>query len=123
MTEYDRQFFRALVYEKDGDLNLSQLLTAIMAIIGMVGFIWVMIINPSSSIVVQIAAWSFLGGAFASVLIASLPVAKAKILANAKLPAEFANAIAEAGKTVTESTDIKELSQKEQDTQSNTDVG
>lgn len=106
----NRPFFKALVYERDGDLNLAWLLVLLMGLAGIIGFIWVIMI-ANASLPVQIAGWTFLGSAFVSVLIAAIPIAKAKILANSRLPGEVAKSIAEAGKSNVEiSTDIMELS-------------
>lgn len=108
----NRPFFSALVYEKDGDLNLTWLFVMLMGLIASAGFIFVLGADPGVfTLWDRLAAWSFMGGAFASVLIASLPIAKAKILANAKLPGELSRSISSiAPKNVEASTDIQELS-------------
>jgi hypothetical protein len=108
--EKDRPFFKALLFERDGDLNLTWLFTLLMGLVGSAGFVYTLI-TPGMSLPDRLAAWSFLAGAFASVLIAALPIAKAKILANAKLPSELSKNISSI-RDVTESTDIQELSQK-----------
>lgn len=117
--EDNRPFFDALVFEQDGDLNLTWLFVLVMGAFGSLGFIWVNIIAPLMGIVIpvliQIASWSFLAGAFASVLIAAIPLAKAKILANSKLPADFAKSVASVAQAVETSTDVQELSTKSQE--------
>lgn len=45
---------------------------------------------------VTVAAWSFMGSLLASLLIAGIPIARARILANSKLPGEVAQGIATA---------------------------
>ncbi len=110
--KYYRPFWGSLVYTKDGDLDLSWCFVLLMGLCGVVGFLWVLIIHPAS-IPVQIAAWTFLGGAFVSVLIAAIPIAKAKILADSRVQVELAQSIASAGMSpnVTASTDVYEVSQ------------
>lgn len=112
--KHTRQFFQALLYETDGDLNLTWLFVLLMGLMGSAGFFWSIILAPifgfTVNTLVQIASWSFLAGAFASVLIAAIPVSKAKILARATLPAELAKAVSNVGNVET-STDIQELSQ------------
>lgn len=108
-----RPFLTALLYERDGDLNLTWLFVFIMGIVGAIGFFVEVVIRGGgvASVPAKLAAWSFLAGAFLSVLIAAIPVAKAKILANAKLPGEVSKSIASI-KNVETSTDIQELRQK-----------
>jgi hypothetical protein len=114
MTDAPRKFFQALLYETDGDLNLTWLFVLIMGLVGSIGFVWAVIVAPFLGIpvntMVQIASWSFLAGAFASVLIAAIPLAKAKVLARATLPGDLAKAVSSVG-NVEASTDIQELSQ------------
>lgn len=114
MTDAPRKFLQALLYETDGDLNLTWLFVLIMGLVGSLGFLWVVMIAPFLGIavntMVQIASWSFLAGAFASVLIAAIPLAKAKVLARATLPGDLAKAVSSVG-NVEASTDIQELSQ------------
>lgn len=110
-----RQFFQSLLYETDGDLNLTWLFVLLMGLMGSAGFLWSIVLAPifgyTVNTLVQIASWSFLAGAFASVLIAAIPVSKAKILARATLPAELAKSVASVANNVEVSTDIQELSQ------------
>ena len=109
-----RKFFQSLLYETDGDLNLTWLFVLLMGLMGSAGFLWSIVLGPlfgfTINTLVQIASWSFLAGAFASVLIAAIPVSKAKILARATLPGELAKAVSNVG-NVEASTDIQELSQ------------
>lgn len=111
-----RPFLKAILYEKDGDLNLTWLFVLIMGMMGSAGFVWSVIMAPifgyPVTTIVQIAAWSFLAGAFASVLIAAVPLAKAKILANATLPSELSKSIAEIADNVEGSTDLTEFINK-----------
>lgn len=108
-----RPFLTALLYERDGDLNLTWLFVLIMGIVGAIGFFVEVVIRGGdvSSTPAKMAAWSFLAGAFLSVLIAAIPIAKAKILANAKLPGEVSKSIASI-RNVETSTDIQEIYQK-----------
>jgi hypothetical protein len=111
--EKHRPFWHALVFEKDGDMNLTWLFVLALGAAGSLGFLWVTVLAPffgfPASAVVQIAAWSFLAGAFASVLIAAIPIAKAKVLAKATLPGELAKSVASVGDTfVEQSTDLQE---------------
>lgn len=105
-----RPFWTALVFEKDGDLNLTWLFVFIMGMIGAAGFVHVVILSHGA-LLAQIAAWSFLGGSLASMLIAAIPLSKAKILARATLPGEIAKSIASVsvGEDPQVSTDIQEL--------------
>ena len=84
-----RSFWYALVFERDHSLNLGWALSLLFALAGVVGFVVVVVIRQDSSTLEKLAAWTFLIGAFAIVLIAALPIAKAKILADAKLPGEM----------------------------------
>jgi hypothetical protein len=105
----NRPFFQALVFEKDGSLNLMWLFVLIMGLVASAGFAYVLL-TPRFTVIDRVAAWTMIGGSFASVLIGALPLAHAKILANAKLPGELANAISNVGRSVETSTDIQELS-------------
>jgi len=87
-----RSFWRALVFEKDNDLNLSWIITVIIMLAGVFAIICDCVTGHS----ISNAAWAWLGGSFASVLIASVPIAKAKILANATLPGSTTDAIGKA---------------------------
>lgn len=113
MSDLQRPFLRALLFEKDGDLNLSYIYMGIYSLIGIIVVLWTIIINPAS-VIVQVSALSFLGAAFMGLLITGVPIAKAKILARSSLPSDIAKGIASAGQNVTASTDISELWQKEQ---------
>jgi len=112
--EKTRRFFQALLYESDGDLNLTWLFVLVMGLTGSAGFLWSVVLAPlfgyTINTVVQIASWSFLAGAFASVLIAAIPISKAKILARATLPGDLAKAVSSVADNVEVSTDIQELS-------------
>lgn len=124
MKEHTRPFWHALVFESDGDLNLTWLFVLLMGAVGTIGFMWEIVLGPifgyAPSTLEKIAAWSFLAGAFASVLIAAIPIAKAKVLAKATLPGELAKSVASVGDTfVDQSTDIQEITSKT----SNKDIG
>jgi hypothetical protein len=110
-----RPFWTALVFEKDGDLNLTWLFVFLLGMIGAAGFVHVVIFGHGA-LLAQIAAWSFLGGTLASMLIAAIPLSKAKILARATLPGEIAKSISSVviGSDPGVSTDIQELSQRQQ---------
>lgn len=92
MNKRRENFFQALLYEKDGDLNLTWLFVLILGLIGAAGFLHV--VFAAAPVVEKIAAWSFLGGAFSLVVLAAIPIAKAKILANSRVPGEMAKSIA-----------------------------
>jgi hypothetical protein len=110
-----RPFFEALCFETDGDLNISSAILIVLALCGVCGFLFTVVVAPviglPTSVAVQVAAYSFLAGAFGAVLIASVPLAKSKILARATLPGELAKAVASVG-NVEQSTDIQELSEQ-----------
>ena len=114
MTKKEKRrenFFQALLYERDGDLNLTWLFVLLMGTVGCIGFIWNLFIG--APVLVQIASWSFLGGAFSLVVLAAIPISKAKILANSRVPGDMARSIA----SVAEhdpgvSTDIQESYQR-----------
>jgi hypothetical protein len=114
--EHNTPFWHSLVFETDGDLNLTWLFVLLMGGVGTVGFLWEIVVGPilgfAPSTIEKIAAWSFLAGAFASVLIAAIPIAKAKVLAKATLPGELAKSVASVGdQFVEQSTDIQEITQ------------
>lgn len=109
-----RPFLKALVYERDGDLNLTWLFVFLMGLVGSLGFMSTVIFSPEASVLEKIAAWSFLGGAFMAVLIAAVPIAKAKILAQSSLPADFAKGIASVAQNVEQSTDVQEIFMRSQ---------
>ena len=105
-----RPLSEALFYETDGDLDLSSLMLVVMGFTGAVGFLWVVIFaavfHYPTSITIQLAAWSWLAGFSASILIAAVPVAKSKILSRATLPGELATTISKMN--VETSTDMME---------------
>lgn len=92
MAKRRENFFEALVYEKDGDLNLTWLFVLLMGLVGCVGFLHA--VFTAATVIEKVAAWSFLGGSFSLVVLAAIPIAKAKILANSKVPGEMAKSIA-----------------------------
>lgn len=104
-----KTFIDSLVFERDGDLNLTWLFVLLMGLIGSIGFLWTIMFNPSSSIVERIAAWSFLGSAFALVVLAAIPIAKTKILANSRVPGDVGRSIASVSRGMESSTDIQEM--------------
>lgn len=112
-SEHDnRPFLQALFFERDGDLNLTFFLLLIYSLIG-AGAVIKTVIFGTAHLAVQLASLSFLGTAFISLLIAAIPIAKAKILASSSLPAEVGKSISSVSvENVTTSTDIMELSQQ-----------
>ena len=106
-----RSFWEALFFEQDGAMNLSQMFASFFMLVGCFGFVWVVAIGPVlgylQNIPMQLAAWSFIAGAMSAVLIAAIPISKAKILANATLPGDLAGKIASI-KNVEASTDMSE---------------
>lgn len=89
-----RTIWESLIWEQNGDMNLSQLLCVIFGLVGIAGFIWVNFLTHAPTIVI-LSSWIFLIGAFASLLICSVPLAKSKILAHATLPGSLTKSIAE----------------------------
>lgn len=85
-----RPFWGSLFFTWDGELDLSWLFVFLMGLGGVIGFLFEVFNNGHGSI----AGWAFLGAAFSSVLIAAIPVAKAKILAESKVSGEVAKGIA-----------------------------
>lgn len=113
--EYHRPIWGSLFFTQDGDLDLTWLFVLIMGLVGVTGFLWVVVISPAS-LAIQVVAWAFLGAAFTSVLIAAIPVTKAKILAKSTLPTDLAKTIASAGCiNVETSTDVQEIIQTKQE--------
>lgn len=107
--EHNRPFFAALLFEKDGDLNLTWMFVLLMGMIGAIGFMYTLV-TPTMTLFDRLAAWSFLGGSFMGVLISAIPLAKAKVLAKSTLPSDFAKSIASvAPKSVDQSTDVQEI--------------
>ena len=110
MTKHSiHTFIDSLVFEQDGDLNLTWLFVLLMGLIGSVGFLYTIMFNPASSVVERIAAWSFLGSAFALVVLAAIPIAKTKILANSRVPGDVGRSIASVSRGMESSTDIQEM--------------
>jgi len=114
MSGHNRKLRQAIFFEKDGDLNMSQALIVLVSIVGMIGFLATVVFFRDESIVVKITAWSFLGAVFTSLLIGSLPIAKAKILSQSKLPSEVSSILAGITDNIETSTDLKEITEKQQ---------
>jgi hypothetical protein len=110
-----RPFWASLFFTKEGDMDLTWLFVLLMGLAGVFGFVW-QLVHAASPTLAIIAGWSFMGAAFASVLIAAIPISKAKILANSKLPGEIAKSISDVAHNVETSTDIQELSEKSNNT-------
>jgi hypothetical protein len=91
-ARHERGWHR-LFYTGDGDLDLSWILVVVFAIVGLTGFL----AEAFSSHQVSTAAWSWLGGSFLSIVIAAVPIAKARLLANSKSLGDLARSIASAG--------------------------
>lgn len=84
------KFWYSLIYTVEGHLDLTWLFVFVMGLVASTGFTWEFVSNGHASI----AAWSFMGTAFASVLIAAVPIAKARLLAMSRVPGEVARGIA-----------------------------
>lgn len=98
----ERNVFAALIFTKEGNLDLTWLFVFIMGMVGSFTFIWVNVINgATSSIVEKVVSWSFIAGSFSLIVLAAIPLAKTKILADAKLPGDMANAVGNAAKGIT----------------------
>jgi hypothetical protein len=108
----NRPLIKALFYERDGDLNISQVLCAVFGIAGVAAFLF-QIFHESNTLAI-IAGWSFLGAAFMGLLIATIPISKAKILAQSKVPGEVAKAIGDVANNVETSTDVQEIYSRRQ---------
>ena len=76
----NRSFWRSLVFTTKGDLDLSWILTTLVCMVGVIGFLFEMISGHRASVL----GWSFLGTTFLSVLIAAVPISKARLLADSK---------------------------------------
>lgn len=86
-----KKFVYRLFFTKEGDLDLGWFFVGIMGLVGSIGFL----IEVTGGSHASVAGWAFLGSAFASVLIAAVPIAKARILAQSRVPGEIAAGIAE----------------------------
>lgn len=112
MAHNNRKILNGLFFEKNGDLNLSQLLMVVMGIAGIFGFLYQIIALPRPNLILVLAGWSFIAGAFASVLLAAIPISKAKILSESKFPTGMAEGIEGLIKNVTTSSDVQESVQQ-----------
>jgi hypothetical protein len=93
---HERKIWHALFFEKDGDLNLTWLFVLIMGIIGSAGFVY-SLVTPTLTIVDRLVAWAFISGSFMAVLLAAIPLAKAKLLSTSTLPVQFAETVLSGG--------------------------
>jgi hypothetical protein len=115
----ERSVVAALFFTKNGDLDLTWLFVFIMGMIGSYVFLHVNVFQRDSSIIEKVVSWSFLAGAFSLIVLAAIPLAKTKVLADAKLPGEMAKNVGDAAKGITiipteTSTDVQELVKKQQ---------
>ena len=113
----ERSLVAALFFTKEGNLDLTWLFVFIMGMIGSYGFIHVNVIVRESSIVEKVVSWSFLAGAFSLIVLAAIPLAKTKVLADAQLPGNMAKSVGDAAKGITiipttTDTDVKDLIKK-----------
>lgn len=112
---YHRPILGSLLFTREGDLDLSWLFVLLTGIAGVIVFVWINVFAIGVPVSVIISSWAFIGGAFTAVLVAAVPIAKAKILAKT-LPSDAARTIASAGLiNIEKSTDIFELSQQTQE--------
>lgn len=93
MKKYERKrsFWQSLLWERDNDFNPSWCLCALLAFTG----IGAVVCECVFGVHLSNAAWAWLGTAFMALLIASVPISRAKILASSRL-AEAPQAIAQA---------------------------
>lgn len=80
-----RKFWNALIFTSEGHLDFSWLLTIVLCATGVSGFI-----IEACGLHLSVAAWTWLGASFSAVLIAAVPISKARILAKANLPGDIA---------------------------------
>lgn len=80
-----RRLREGLFFETDGSLNLSQILLSILVIVAAFGFVYELITGSRASLI----GWTFLGGAISALLLGGLPIAKAKILSQSRMPLNF----------------------------------
>jgi hypothetical protein len=91
-----KTFMYRLFFTKEGDLDLGWFFVGLMGLVGSAGFMIEVLKNGHGSV----AGWAFLGSAFASVLIAAVPIAKARILAQSRVPGDVASGIAESASEI-----------------------
>lgn len=101
-----RSFWNGLWFEKDGDFNPGYALTGLVIMSLIFGFVWVIV--AKYSITVQIVSFSSLITALGIISIVAVPLGKAKVLANAKMPSEVGKAVIP--DNIETSTDVRELS-------------
>lgn len=98
-----RSFWLSLFWTSENHFDAGWFLTLLLAVLGALGFCVEVITGRRASL----AAWSWLGASFTAVLIAAIPIAKARLLANSKTVGDVAKGIASA-QEVTASTDVQE---------------
>ena len=76
-----RKFFESLVWEKDGSLNLTTLMSVILLLTGCFAVVAEILTGGHLSN----AAWAWMGGMMVALLVCSVPISRAKILANSEL--------------------------------------
>jgi hypothetical protein len=79
-----------LVFTSENHIDFSWLLTLLIAGCGVFGFLSEVLTGHHASV----AAWSFLGACFAAVLVAAVPIAKARLLAQSTMVSAVAEGIA-----------------------------
>lgn len=85
-----------LFYTGSGDLDLSWFLVLMFALTAITGFL----VETFTTMGPTVWAWSFLGGAFLTVMIAAVPIAKARLIANSRSIGDFSGSIASGGGNV-----------------------
>lgn len=102
-----RPFFEALVYEHDGSLNLSYVFLMVLLGVVVAGCVAKLLKDGSLGTL----EWSFLGTTVMALIIGSIPLNRAKILAKSKLMERVNTGVV---LTPTEtSTDVQELVTKQ----------
>lgn len=94
-SHHERGWHR-LFYTSAGDLDLSWFLVCVCIVLASFGFVTEAVKQDK----ISNAAWSFLAGAFISVLMAAIPINKARVIANAKSIGAFSSAVGSSGGNV-----------------------
>lgn len=81
----------SMFFTKEGHLDLTWLLVSVYSLAGAGGFVVELLWAGHRA---SVAAWSFLGASLLALLIAAVPIAKARLLARGTAPGAVAQAIA-----------------------------
>lgn len=103
--EVCKKFWYRLFFTAEDHLDLTWFFVLLMGCAGVFGLVWEVVTNGQATN----AAWAFMGASFASVLIAAVPIAKARLLAQTKATKELADAITSAPSVISETSAINVL--------------